>query len=340
MKPTVNIISADSYERIALRQSLETLLQPLGGIGAVVKPGDRVLLKPNLIVAGLPSQAITTHPSLVYCVAKMVQEAGAQPFLGDSPAMGSAQGVAKASGLLPTAQALKMPIVELHGQHYSNISETFDRLWLSKEAMGADAIINLPKVKSHQQLTLTLGVKNLFGCVPGKVKVSWHWRIGKDPTRFGEMLVETARLLAPELTILDGIIAHQGNGPTQGEARFLGLLAASRNVFALDRVFADLLKVDPLAIPTVSASIRMGVCPKLEAIDFPTLNPKDCRVEDWRLAANSVPIYFSLPRLVLSTLKDWAIRRIQEPISSYLKGDGALSTNHYPTYSTRDRYDS
>jgi uncharacterized protein (DUF362 family) len=319
MKTAVNIIRAHSYERTALRHSLETLLQPLGGIGAIVKSGDRVLLKPNLIVAGRPSQAIATNPDLVYCVAQMVQEAGGQPFLGDSPAMGSVQGVAKANGLLPIAQELKLPIVEFYGQHYSSISDSFDRLWLSKEAMGADVIVNLPKVKSHQQLTLTLGVKNLFGCVPGKVKVRWHWLIGKDPNRFGEMLVETARLLAPELTILDGIIAHQGNGPTRGEPRFLGLLAATCNVFALDRAFAEILKVDPLTVPTIAASLRLGLCPKLEAIDFPTLKPEDCQVEDWQLATRSVPIYFSLPRVVLSTLKDWSIRRIQEPVSSYLK---------------------
>ena len=79
--------------------------------------------------------------------------------MGDSPAFGSARGVAEANGLLPLAEELNLPIVELHGQRYGTSSLEFDHLRLAKEAMDADVVINLPKVKSHVQLTLTLGVK-------------------------------------------------------------------------------------------------------------------------------------------------------------------------------------
>lgn len=143
----------------------------------------------------------------------MVIEAGAKPFLGDSPAFGSARGVALANGYLPVIEALNLPIVEFHGKRYQTVNEDLDHLLLCKEAMEADVVINLPKVKSHCQLTLTLGVKNLFGCVPGKMKAWWHRSAGKDTNRFGQMLVETARAINPDLTILDGIIAHEGNRP-------------------------------------------------------------------------------------------------------------------------------
>jgi uncharacterized protein (DUF362 family) len=319
-KPAVSLIRAKSYEQEALRESLTTLLEPLGGIAAFVKKGDRVLLKPNLLTGSRPTKECTTRPELVRAVAEMVIEVGGKPFLGDSPAFGSAKGVATANGLLPILEELNIPIVEFHGKRYQTVNDNFNHLLLSKEAMEADVIINLPKVKSHLQLTVTLGVKNLFGCVPGKMKAWWHMEAGKDATRFGEMLVETARAINPSLTILDGIIGHEGNGPSGGEPRDLGVLAASDHVFALDRAVLAILKVDPLQVPTVAASQRLGICPELSEIDFPNLSPDLLQIADWRLPDNLVPIDFAMPRVIKSTFRHLYIRFIKEPISAYGRG--------------------
>ncbi len=315
--PTVSLLRAESYDRPRLSASLETLLEPLGGISAFVKPGDRVLLKPNLLTGARPGKECTTRAELVYCVAQMVQQAGGIPFLGDSPAFGSARGVAVANGYQPLLDELKLPIIDFQGQRYETVGEEFNHLLLSKEAMDADVVINLPKVKSHSQLTLTLGVKNLFGCVPGKMKAWWHMEAGKDSVRFGNMLVETARTIAPDLTILDGIIGHEGNGPSNGEPRFLGVLGASANVFALDRAMIEVLNADPAKIPTVAASQRLGVCPDLEAITFPHCTPEELRILDWKLPDRMMPIDFGLPRVLKSTFKHFYIRFIKEPLAAY-----------------------
>lgn len=314
---TVSLIRAHSYERQFLWESLEKLLQPLGGIESFVKAGDRVLLKPNLLTGSRPSKECVTRPELVYCVAQMVQEAGGKPFLGDSPAFGSAIAVAKTNGYLPLIEKLHVPVVEFHGQRYHTVSEEFNHLLLCKEAIDADVVINLPKVKSHSQLTMTMGVKNLFGCVPGKMKAWWHMEAGKDSARFGQMLVETARAIDPELTILDGIIGHEGNGPSGGEPRPLGILGASRDVFALDRAMLDILNIDPSAVPTVAASMRLGLCSNLEEIEFPQLQPEELKVTDWQLPENLMPIDFGMPRVIKSTFKHLYIRFIKEPISAY-----------------------
>jgi uncharacterized protein (DUF362 family) len=319
-KPSVSLIRATSYAEDALKESLETLLEPLGGMKAFVKPGNRVLLKPNLLTGSRPTKECTTRPELVAAVAQMVIDAGGKPFLGDSPAFGSAKGVAVANGLLPILEKLNIPIVEFHGQRYQTVGENFNHLLLCKEAMEADVIINLPKVKSHMQLTLTLGVKNLFGCVPGKMKAWWHMEAGKDANRFGEMLVETARAINPNLTILDGIIGHEGNGPSGGEPRHLGVLAASTDVFALDRAMLEILKVPPQQVPTVAASQRLGVCPQLDEIEFPHLTPDLLQIQDWRLPDTLMPIDFALPRVIKSTFRHLYIRFIKEPMSAYGKG--------------------
>ncbi|HEY9880360.1 MAG TPA: DUF362 domain-containing protein [Leptolyngbyaceae cyanobacterium] len=318
MVSQVSLTRAQNYDPNELRKHLEQVLEPLGGMAAFVRAGDRVLLKPNLLTGSRPTKECTTRPELVYCVAQMVQTVGGKPFLGDSPAFGSAHGVAKANGLLPLAEKIGLPIVELHGHRYKTNCEDFDHLRLSKEAMDADVVINLPKVKSHVQLTVTLGVKNLFGCVPGKMKAWWHMEAGKDRDRFGTMLVETARMIDPDLTILDGIIGHEGNGPSGGEPKLLGILGASADVFALDRAMVDILGVDPLAVPTVAQSLRLGLCPEsLDEIAFPLLSPADLRVDDWRLPDRLMPIDFGAPRVLKSTFKHLYIRFIKEPIAAY-----------------------
>jgi len=317
MSASVSLMPAHSYEQMKLKAALEAVLVPLGGMEAFVKPGDRVLLKPNLLTGGRPQNECTTRPEVVAAVAKQVIAAGGQPFIGDSPAFGSAQGVAEANGYAPMLKALNLPIVELHGSRYPTESNVFDHLRLAKEAMEADVVINLPKVKSHVQLTMTLGVKNLFGCVPGKMKAWWHMEAGKDVHRFGEMLVETARTLAPHLTILDGIIAHEGNGPSSGDPRPLGILAAANDVFALDRAMLEILQVAPEQVPTMAAALRLGYCPDWEEIQFPLHHPQDLKVDDWRLPDNLMPIDFGAPRVLRSTFKHLYIRWIQEPMAAY-----------------------
>ncbi|MGL5080635.1 MAG: DUF362 domain-containing protein [Microcoleaceae cyanobacterium] len=314
---TVSLIQASSYESEDLRSDLDSLLAPLGGIARVVKSGDRVLLKPNLLTGSRPTRECVTRPEMVAEVARMVLDVGGKPFLGDSPAFGSALGVATANGYLPWLEPLGVPVVEFRSQRYQSPSQDFNHLRLGKEAMEADVVINLPKVKSHAQLTLTLGVKNLFGCVPGKMKAWWHLEAGKDVNRFGAMLVETARMIQPDLTIMDGIIGHQGNGPSGGEPRFLGVLGAAQNVFALDRAWVEILKVDPTRVPTIAAAQRLELCPELTEIDFPLLHPEAVQVQDWKLPDHLVPIDFGVPRILRSTLKHLYIRFIQEPLKAY-----------------------
>jgi uncharacterized protein (DUF362 family) len=316
MASIVSLRRAQSYESNQLRASIADLLTPLGGMAAFVKAGDRVLLKPNLLTGGRPSKACTTDPAIIREVAAMVIDCGGRPFLGDSPAFGSAAGVARANGLLPICQELEIPIVEFSARRYESAGATFEHLRLSKEAMEADVLINLPKVKSHMQLTVTLAVKNLFGCVPGKMKAWWHMEAGKDRLRFGQMLVETATTLAPDLTIIDGIVAHEGNGPSGGEPRDLGLLGASADVFALDHVFAAILCIDPKTVPVLMAMDALGIGPRSFeeiVIDGPVIETLLC--EDWRLPDTLMPIDFGMPRVIRSTFRHLYVRFIQEPLA-------------------------
>jgi len=224
--------------------------------------------------------------------------------------------VARANGLWEICQELNLPLVEFHGARYTAVGETFDHLRLSKEAMGADVVINLPKVKSHCQLTITLGVKNLFGCVPGKLKAWWHLDSGKDHLKFGTMLVQTAQTINPQLTIIDGIIGHEGMGPSNGEPRLLGLLAAADDVFALDRVFCAILNVDPERVPTMYAATQLKVGPQsLAEIDLVGLTLAEAQIGDWQLPPSMVPLDFGVPRVARSFVRDLLVRWVKEPLA-------------------------
>ncbi len=320
----ISLLRQDSYDLDALKAKLTELLEPLGGLAAKIKPGDRVLLKPNLLTGARPRKECVTRPEIVYCLTEMVREVGGEPFLGDGPAFGTALGVARANGYLPLIQDLQLPVIEFSGARYETVSEEFNHLRLSKEAMAADVVINLPKVKSHVQLTLTMGVKNLFGCVPGKMKAWWHMEAGKDRGRFGRMLVETARAINPDLTIVDGIIGHEGNGPSGGEPRPLNLLGASDNVFALDQAIATILQANFAEVPTLQATQDLGLALDLSdptQVEFPHLTPEALMISDWQFPAQLVPIDFGAPRVLKSTFKHLYVRWIKEPLATYAKSE-------------------
>jgi uncharacterized protein (DUF362 family) len=147
------------------------------------------------------------------------------------------------------------------------------------------------------------------------MKAWWHMEAGKDVARFGEMLVATAQAIAPNLTIIDGLIGHEGNGPSGGEPRELGILGASADVFALDRVIIEIVNVDPDLVPTLLAQKKLGLFPQLSDLEFPDCTPQELQVTDWKLPDTIMPIDFGLPRVLRSTFKHFYIRFLKEPIS-------------------------
>src|SRR3990170_873835 len=180
MKPDVVITKCGDYKNEEAYRAIKGAVDLLGGIGAFVKKGERILLKPTLLSAKPSEAAVTTHPAVVRAVIQLVQEAGATPVVGDSPGIGSAEKVAQKCGIAAVAKEFGVEIINLAASTSieNPNGKTFKRLELSKEAIEVDGIINLPKLKTHAQMFLTLGVKNMFGCVVGARKPQWHMAAG------------------------------------------------------------------------------------------------------------------------------------------------------------------
>jgi len=209
----VCIQRAASYDPRVVEAAIRQAVDDLGGWAALVKPGDRVLVKPNCITPSPPEQHAQTHPAVILEVCRQLLDFGARPFVGDSPAWSSLRANLGKLGILPDLAALGVPVVPFKNpvRAANPQGKVFGKLTVDRAALEADAIVNLPKLKAHRQVLLTAAIKNMFGCVNGRRKAWWHVKAGNYENYFGLMLVETFELLRPVVTILDAIVAmaHQ-----------------------------------------------------------------------------------------------------------------------------------
>jgi uncharacterized protein (DUF362 family)/Pyruvate/2-oxoacid:ferredoxin oxidoreductase delta subunit len=260
MAEKVAIARCADYAYPGVLAGVKDALKPLGGMKAFVQRRDRVLIKPNLLTGRHPDKCVTTHPALVKAVAQLVHEAGGIPTIGDSPAVGGLHRAAAQAGIAAVAEESGCPLVEFKEVAEVRADEacTFRRFELAKSVLEADVIINLPKVKTHSQTLLTLGVKNIFGCIPGMRKAQWHLKAGIDHAYFSAMLAELCQIVKPCLTIADGVFGMEGDGPGNGDPRPLGLILASGNPFALDTTICRILGVAPQDLLTIQAAQERG----------------------------------------------------------------------------------
>lgn len=261
MESVVSIRRCADYDARLLRPALEQIIEDLGGPKLFFKWGEKVLLKPNLLKAAPPDKAVVTHPSFVEAVASMAIDAGATPFLGDSPSIGSLSKVLSRSGYDPFMKRLGIRAVPFGEKESVEIprDRPFRKLDLAHEVFQFDAVINLPKLKTHNQMMLTLAVKNLFGTVVGPDKVWWHLRAGKDYDSFATVLIQILEQVKPVVSIIDGILGMEGDGPNSGIPRHIGLIGASTDAVALDASLCRLLGLRVEAFRTCAVGELLGV---------------------------------------------------------------------------------
>lgn len=252
------IVKTASYQYSVLKPLLFEMIDTLGG--TVITKQTRVLIKPNLLLPAKPERAILTHPLVVKAVSEYVKNKGGDVFIADSPAWGSFERIIKVSGYQKTLQGLDVELKEFKTSIPVGIGKPFGSIELAKDPFEADMVINLAKLKTHSQMLLTLGVKNLFGCIVGLKKPEWHLRSGVDRDLFADLLAQIYQTIQPAITIIDGILALEGQGPGKGGTpRNLGILIGSKNGFAADTAICGLLGLNPDKLPTHRAGKKLGL---------------------------------------------------------------------------------
>lgn len=265
---SVSIVKCGSYE--GCREGIEKALSLIGGVEKFVHRGDKVVIKPNLVSKKRPDSAVTTNPDFVREVIKVVEAAGGSVIIAESPggpynaamlrAIYRACGMDKA--VEGTGAVLNFDTAFTEVTHAAG--HTVKKLPIIDPILAADVIINLPKLKTHAMTSYTGAVKNLFGTIPGTYKAELHFRLD-DRDAFCSMLVDLCERVRPTLNIMDAITGMEGDGPTSGTDRHIGLVMASESPYELDLAASAVIGYSPDEVATVKDAIARGYTPQTAA---------------------------------------------------------------------------
>lgn len=252
------------YETQAVESAVRRSIDLLGGMAQFVQPGQRVLVKPNLLRPSVPQQAVVTHPAVVRAVILLVQEVGAKVVVADNPAspllterawQHAYEQVGLAAVAAETGAELNTRIVPQQVPHPDGrLIKVVD---VSSFLAEADLVINVPKLKTHGLMRFTGAVKNLFGIVPGLTKAGYHVKL-QTVDHFADMLLDLVTYVHPTLSVMDAIVGMDGNGPGAGDPFPIGAVLAAPDPVALDVAALSLVCQEPASVPTVAAAVRRG----------------------------------------------------------------------------------
>ncbi|MEM4724502.1 MAG: DUF362 domain-containing protein, partial [Candidatus Hadarchaeum sp.] len=315
----VYVAKCPSYSQQDIESALHGSLQALPETQGLIKPGQKVILKANLLQAQPPEKAITTHPSLVAAVAKWVRKLGAVPIIADSPGPGmlfnprALHRLYQVTGM--TAAAEESGAVLNYDVSTMRVScpegravQTLDAM---KVVVEADAIISLPKLKTHDLMLFTGGIKNLFGTVPGMVKSSYHARF-PSVERFSAMLIDILSYYKPVLTVMDAVVGMEGDGPSAGNPRPIGVLLTSTDAVAVDIVATSIVGIPPPIVPTVASAMRRGLTTgRLEDIEVVGTPIEAVKVQGFKLPRTAGQHLRMIPRFVPAWITEQLLAKPQ-----------------------------
>jgi uncharacterized protein (DUF362 family) len=314
MKSKVHLQKIETYSLDKIESFVRDALSVIDEKGSLFSSGQKVLLKPNLLRGFSPKTCVTTHPIVVESVCRVLKDYSVgQITISDSPALGSLEVVASKAGYDTLKKKYGVKIVPLTDPIPFENEEGVPHLKIAGCLQEFDRIINLPKVKSHCQMTMTLSIKNLFGLIIGKRKPILHCLVKNDKVKFGKMLIDIARHVNPCLTLADGIEAMQGQGPIHGTPYPLGVILASTDMTALDRVAAEIVNFPINKVYALEAARLRGYgnynLDKIEISGVTDLS--SVAVSDFE-PARAMDISFNPYRIMKSLLKQFYEVRIKE----------------------------
>lgn len=288
MSNTVYLDRLENYDISGLLRIFEKHFDELK-LHEKIRPGMTVVIKPNLVTRADPESGIITHPNVVAAVGSLVKKLGAEVLIAES------------SGGPYTEQTVKLI---MHGCGYTSMAEKYGfdiyteckyteielpegkickNINIVDPFLSADYIINIAKFKSHCMTMLSGATKNIFGTVPGLMKPELHFRY-PEKQNFSTMLVDLAQKIRPQLNIIDAVDGMEGDGPTGGVKRHMGLLITSESSYCADITAAHIMGADPMDILMLREAHSRDLCPssvqELEIIgeDIETCVQKDFRM--------------------------------------------------------------
>ncbi|WP_324823994.1 DUF362 domain-containing protein [Sinanaerobacter sp. ZZT-01] len=262
----VSLLSCIDYQYEAVKSVIDQSVKNLGGWHLFVLAGEKVLLKVNLVMKKTPESAATSHPVFVRAISDLLIEQGVQVLIGDSPGgpftVNRLHAIYQVCGMKEAAERSGAELN--YNIDYSEVKNP-NGLLLKKLTnidvlRSVDKVINLSKLKTHGMMRMTGAVKNMFGTIPGTLKAEYHLN-RPEPENFADALIDIYLCANPVLSLIDGIVAMEGDGPTSGTPRSVGVVIASQDAFSMDLAASAIISAAPKSIPTVKRSIDRGLCP-------------------------------------------------------------------------------
>ena len=285
--------SCPDYEQAEV--CIRALVEQMGGMDRFVRPGERIVLKANLLRAAPPESAICTHPAVVEAVARLVKEAGGTPVICDSP--GGAlhkesvlRSLYEKTGMAAAAAAAGAELALDPSTRTVSLPEgkVLRQAEIITPVAEADGVIDLCKMKTHVLMSMTGAVKNLFGVIPGLSKVGYH-ATHPDHATFADVLLDLTGYVRPRLSLMDGILAMEGDGPgSSGTPRQAGLLLAAANPLALDTAAGAIMNLPRQDNPVLLAAERRGLTPcRMEDVELIGGTVEELRMADYKFPAST-----------------------------------------------------
>lgn len=282
----VSITHTLSYQQEEVTSSIKRHFDLLK-LSEVIRPDMRVLLKPNLLLKRKPEEITTTHPAVMAGIIICLKELGVSDItIADSPggpytkqALG---GIYEATGMKALAKQYDVALNQDFSYYEQKVEngEKVQSFMLINPIKQADFIIDVAKLKTHSMTTLSGGVKNLFGTVPGLMKPEFHFRF-PDKNDFSNMLLDLCETIKPNVTFVDAIISMEGDGPSGGTPKHTGLILASKSPYNLDVALCNIIDIDVNDVPTVNQSIKRNLCVSdINEIEF--LGDEFIRISDYK----------------------------------------------------------
>ena len=258
------------YDVTDIRRNLENALEAIGE-----EPrGESAVLKPNLVNQYGHVHGTTTHATIVEAVHDALRDRGFKKItIADGPSINRpVDEVFENSGMRALAERLGVDLVDLNQAERRNVPWPYGELPLPNVILDADYYVNLPKMKTHVRCGVTLSMKNQQGICDYDEKRNNHKR-GVD-----EPLGELAKILKPNLIVLDGVEGMEGNGPTHGKRCAPGIFACGTEAVEFDTVVAQVMGFEPHEVPMIGYATESPIEPRvvgttIEEIRVPFLRP-------------------------------------------------------------------
>ncbi len=294
LKPRVAVVRCPDYDPGNLSPSIRRCLDLLGGLKSFLGSSRQVFVKVNLL-SPLASveRAIFTHPAFVQVVLCLLKDYDIDITVGDDLPSGQ-EDIFVPSGYRQVCAELGIRLVNLKETGFVEIpvrGEVLDKCYVARPVLEADAIINLPKLKTHSFTLYTGAVKNMFGVMPHGLRIGCHRRFVRNDV-FSEMLVDLFSCVRPHLSVMDAVIGHEGEGPSAGSPKNIGLVLASSDGVALDAAATRIVGYEPLRIYTTHYAHERGLgVGDIDALEIAGDKLEDVEVKDFKHSAFAVSLF-------------------------------------------------